>query len=126
MPPSNGTTGSAVPCVSITATGRDGLHGTYAPSVPATGATAANRSARSHANRLAMNAPADMPGGVHATGVNAEIGYQFADQSCDEAHVVDSLPVGYRRTAAIGPAEINAVGVSDDESVRVGDGIEVR
>src|SRR6185295_6287842 len=61
VPPSNGTIGSSVPCVSITETGRDGLHGTATPRVPATGAIAANRSARSHASRLAMNAPADKP-----------------------------------------------------------------
>ena len=60
-PPPKGTTGSAVPCVANTDTGRDGLHPTLAPSVPATGATAAKTSARSQARRFAMNAPADRP-----------------------------------------------------------------
>ena len=60
-PPLNGTTGSAVPCVSSTATGRDGAHPTFTPRVPATGAMAAKTSARSQASRLTMNAPADIP-----------------------------------------------------------------
>lgn len=60
-PPLNGTSGSAVPCASSTDTGRDGLHVTPTPSVPATGATAAKISARSHASRLDMKPPLDMP-----------------------------------------------------------------
>ena len=60
-PPLNGTTGSAVPCTSSTETGRDGAHGNAVPNDPATGAMAETMSARSHASRAAMNAPADIP-----------------------------------------------------------------
>ena len=61
VPPSKGTTGSAVPCTSSTDTDRDGAHGKAAPNDPATGAMAEIRSARSQASRVAMNAPADIP-----------------------------------------------------------------
>jgi hypothetical protein len=61
VPPSNGTSGSAVPWTSRTATARDGLQETPVPSVPETGATAANTSTRSQPYRLDMKPPFDIP-----------------------------------------------------------------
>ena len=61
VPPLKGTSGSAVPWASQTDTGRDGLQATPTPRVPATGATAAKTSARSHASRLLMKPPLDIP-----------------------------------------------------------------
>ena len=58
--------------------------------------------------------------------IDAEVGDQLGDQSRDEPDVVDSLPVGHRRTAAVGPTEVDAVGVDHDEPVRIGYGVVVR
>ena len=125
-PPLKGTTGSAVPCVSSTATGRDGAHPTFTPRVPATGAMAAKTSARSQASRFDHERTRRYPGGEHVAGIDAEVGDQLGDQSRDEPHVIDSLLVGHRSTTAIGPAEVDAVGVHHDEPVRIGDGVVVR
>ena len=66
------------------------------------------------------------PRGEHMAGIDAEVGDQLGDQSRDEPDVIDSLPVGHRRSAAVGPTEVDAVGVDHDEPVRIGDGIVVR
>src|SRR6478609_4906501 len=59
-------------------------------------------------------------------GIDAEVGDQLACQCRDEPYVVDPLPVGLRRTAAVSPTEVNTVGVRHEEPMGVGDGIVVR
>ena len=62
-PPSHGHSGSSVPIMIATDTGREGsqLKEVTSPMVAATVAAAAKRSAASHASVSAMNPPLDMP-----------------------------------------------------------------
>ena len=59
-------------------------------------------------------------------GIDAEVRDQLGDQPSDEPDVVDPLAVGHRRTTAVGPTEVDAVGVDHDEPVRIGYGVVVR
>ena len=99
---------------------------TAEPNVPATGAMAATISARSHASRVAMNAPADIPVAKTRPGAMPYSRVSRSMSADEEPHVVDTLAVGDRRAAAVGPAEVDAIGVCHDEPVLVGDGVVVR
>ena len=57
---------------------------------------------------------------------NAVVTDQLIDQRREEADVVDTLAIGCRCPASIGPALIDAIGIRDDEAERVGDGVVVR
>ena len=118
-----------MPCVAKTDTGRDGAQGTAEPKDPATGAMAATASARWHASRVAMKAPADNPVAKTLPGEmlrsSVFVG-QPLDERHQEAHVVDALAVGYRCSTTVSPAVVDAVRVHHGEPVLVGDGVVVR
>ena len=125
-PPLKGTTGSPVPWICSTDTGRDGAHGTPDPRVPATGATAATFSfdglAFDARNSRYMIAGGDLRNFIGDTSRPAtDKTLRGAVKRGQETHVVDALTVGHRRTAAVGPAEVDAVGVGHHESVLIGD-----
>ena len=75
-----------------------------------------------------MNAPADIPVAYTWPGStpDAEVRGQLGDQPRDEPDVVDPLLIGRRRTAAVGPAEVDAVGVDHHEPVCIGRRVVVR
>ena len=78
----------------MTETGRDGAHGNAVPNVPATGAMAETTSARSHASRVAMNAPADIPVAKTRPGVDSIVVGEPIGERHEEAHIVDTLAIG--------------------------------
>ena len=94
--------------------------------MPATGAMAEKTSARCAAEPVGHERARRHPGGEDPAAVDAEVLGEPIGQRHEEAHIVDTLTVGYRGAASVGPAEVDAVGIDHDEPVLVGDGVVVR
>ena len=73
-----------------------------------------------------MKAPADIPVAKTLPRSMPNSWVSRSTSATEEADVVDSLPVGHRGAAPVGPAEVDAVGINHHEPVLIGDGVVVR